>query len=216
MSIQPIETFYNGYRFRSRLEARWAVFFDTLKIKYLYEPEGFDLDGLWYLPDFWVPAWNCWLEIKPASMKWPEDYIPPSRLAALSGKEVMLFCGDPWPVDHDIVIFSGPRGAVWTLSDDDDPNSPSLAVPALGLPEPHDLRLYGGWPHANQVARCRCCDGLCLLYMENDDAMSYGNLGPHACGDHERWPYGNESNELMFAYVAARSARFERERPGRR
>lgn len=26
-SIKPIETIYNGYHFRSRLEARWAVFF---------------------------------------------------------------------------------------------------------------------------------------------------------------------------------------------
>ena len=29
-SIKPIETKYNGYRFRSRLEARWAVFFDMI------------------------------------------------------------------------------------------------------------------------------------------------------------------------------------------
>lgn len=51
--IKPIETYYNGYRFRSRLEARWAVFFDSLHIKYEYEPQGFDLgDGLYYLPDF--------------------------------------------------------------------------------------------------------------------------------------------------------------------
>lgn len=51
--IKPIETVYNGYRFRSRLEARWAVFFDALGIKYEYEPEGFDLgNGLYYLPDF--------------------------------------------------------------------------------------------------------------------------------------------------------------------
>lgn len=33
MDIKPIETHYNGYRFRSRLEARWAVFFDALGIK---------------------------------------------------------------------------------------------------------------------------------------------------------------------------------------
>ena len=26
--IKAIETYYKGYRFRSRLEARWAVFFD--------------------------------------------------------------------------------------------------------------------------------------------------------------------------------------------
>ena len=51
--IKPIETLYKGYRFRSRLEARWAVFFDTLGVEWEYEPEGFDLgDGLYYLPDF--------------------------------------------------------------------------------------------------------------------------------------------------------------------
>lgn len=50
-----IETVYNGYRFRSRLEARWAVFFDSLGVKYEYEPEGFELPGLGgYLPDFRV------------------------------------------------------------------------------------------------------------------------------------------------------------------
>lgn len=51
--IKPIETEYKGYRFRSRLEARWAVFFDACGVKWEYEPEGFDLgDGLYYLPDF--------------------------------------------------------------------------------------------------------------------------------------------------------------------
>ena len=51
--IKAIETIYNGYKFRSRLEARWAVFFDALGIEYEYEPEGFSLDyGIRYLPDF--------------------------------------------------------------------------------------------------------------------------------------------------------------------
>ena len=51
--IKPIETIYNGYRFRSRLEARWAVFFDVMGIKYDYEPEGFTMKyGMRYLPDF--------------------------------------------------------------------------------------------------------------------------------------------------------------------
>jgi hypothetical protein len=39
--IKPIETRYKGYRFRSRLEARWAVFFDTMEIPWEYEKEGF-------------------------------------------------------------------------------------------------------------------------------------------------------------------------------
>lgn len=54
--MKAIETVYNGYKFRSRLEARWAVFFDSVGIKYQYEPEGFVLrDGTRYLPDFYLP-----------------------------------------------------------------------------------------------------------------------------------------------------------------
>ena len=61
----PIETAYKGYRFRSRLEARWAVFFDTLTIPWQYEKEGFKLGKAgWYLPDFWLPTLHCWVEIK--------------------------------------------------------------------------------------------------------------------------------------------------------
>lgn len=63
--IKPIETVYNGYRFRSRLEARWAVFFDAAKIKYEYEPEGFELsDGTKYLPDFYLPDFDTYVEVK--------------------------------------------------------------------------------------------------------------------------------------------------------
>ena len=51
--IKAIETEYNGYKFRSRLEARWAVFFDALGVFYEYEPEGFQIDdSTYYLPDF--------------------------------------------------------------------------------------------------------------------------------------------------------------------
>lgn len=58
-TIKPIETVYNGYRFRSRLEARWAVFFDALKVNYEYEPEGFELpSGNYYLPDFRIKCYG--------------------------------------------------------------------------------------------------------------------------------------------------------------
>jgi nucleoside 2-deoxyribosyltransferase len=63
--IKPIETKYKGYRFRSRLEARWAVFFDAAGIDWEYEREGFDLDGEYYLPDFYLPKEQCLVEIKP-------------------------------------------------------------------------------------------------------------------------------------------------------
>ena len=63
--IKAIETKYNGYKFRSRLEARWAVFFDAANIKYEYEPEGYELaDNERYLPDFYLPDEDIFVEVK--------------------------------------------------------------------------------------------------------------------------------------------------------
>ncbi len=65
MKIKPIETIYKGYRFRSRLEARWAVFFDALGIEYDYEPEGYEFDdGTRYLPDFQLKDEDIFVEVK--------------------------------------------------------------------------------------------------------------------------------------------------------
>ena len=64
-TIKAIETHYAGCRFRSRLEARWAVFFDNLGIRWEYEPQGYELDdGTRYLPDFWLPECDTWIEVK--------------------------------------------------------------------------------------------------------------------------------------------------------
>lgn len=66
--IKAIETKYKGYRFRSRLEARWAIFFDVMGFEWEYEPEGYDLDGIYYLPDFKVrypSGYYHWFEVKP-------------------------------------------------------------------------------------------------------------------------------------------------------
>jgi hypothetical protein len=55
--MKAIETRYKGYRFRSRLGARWAVFFDVLGVTWEYEPEGFELGGgVCYLPDFRITS----------------------------------------------------------------------------------------------------------------------------------------------------------------
>jgi hypothetical protein len=43
-------TTYRGTRFRSRLEARWAAFFDLIDWSWVYEP--FDTEG--WIPDFLV------------------------------------------------------------------------------------------------------------------------------------------------------------------
>lgn len=55
-----IQTHYNNLFFRSRLEARWAVFFDVLGIRYEYEPEKFQCGDLRYIPDFFLPQIGSW------------------------------------------------------------------------------------------------------------------------------------------------------------
>lgn len=72
--MKAIETIYNGYRFRSRLEARWAVFFDEMGIKYEYEPQGYRLDdGKCYLPDFYLPDLSYFVEVKGKNDHLAED-----------------------------------------------------------------------------------------------------------------------------------------------
>ena len=83
MSIKAIETVYNGRRFRSRLEAKWSLFLDTLGVKYRYEPEGYNLNGeVNYLPDFFIDDWQCWLEVKG-----PEPTEEEQRKAYLLSRE---------------------------------------------------------------------------------------------------------------------------------
>ena len=95
MDIKPIETRYKGYRFRSRLEARWAVFFDALGVKWQYEKEGYDLgDAGWYLPDFWLPEMGIWAEIKGQEASTDEKQKA-YRLSALSKKGVLMIQGMP-------------------------------------------------------------------------------------------------------------------------
>ena len=72
--LTPIETVYKGYKFRSRLEARWAVFFEELGLDWSYEVEGFNLpSGARYLPDFFIKnhdnCYDYWYEIKPKGAK---------------------------------------------------------------------------------------------------------------------------------------------------
>ncbi len=90
--IKPIETIHSGFKFRSRIEARWAVFFESLHIPYEYEKQGYDLKGLWYLPDFYLPKFDCWVEIKGDVPK-TEELEKARRLSKAHGSFVVLFAG---------------------------------------------------------------------------------------------------------------------------
>jgi len=91
---KPIETLYQGYRFRSRLEARWAMFYDALGVRWRYEWEGYDLgDGVYYLPDFYFPDLDLWIEVKGKSSAGDEVHKA-KRLCEATGQRVYIFFGD--------------------------------------------------------------------------------------------------------------------------
>lgn len=70
LAIKAKATIWNGIEFKSRLEARWAIFFTTLHITWKYEPKWVELPvpgqpSLFYKPDFYLPAFDLWVEVKP-------------------------------------------------------------------------------------------------------------------------------------------------------
>jgi len=63
MHIKAIPTKYKGIQFRSRLEAKWAAFFDLMNWKWQYEP--CDFNG--WIPDFAIYGSKSvvYAEVKP-------------------------------------------------------------------------------------------------------------------------------------------------------
>lgn len=106
--IKAIETHYKSCKFRSRTEARWAVFFDTIGISWEYEVEGFQLNEVTrYLPDFRIKliypeaTYFAWVEIKgenPSS----KEIMKLHKLAKQTGKLTFMFVG--MPGDHKIYL----------------------------------------------------------------------------------------------------------------
>jgi hypothetical protein len=114
--IQAIHTSYEGQRFRSRLEARWAMYMTTLNIPWQYEKEAFDLDGLTYVPDFWLPSHRAWLETKGDLISDQTGLVildKCKRLAILSAYPVILAFNDP--LDQRCAVF-GIKGGFYPNS----------------------------------------------------------------------------------------------------
>lgn len=95
-SIRALPSYWAGQVFRSRTEARWAVFFDLLRIEWFFETEGFRLpDGSCYLPDFWLPDFQLWVEVKgnhgPAFRDWERI----QQLVEGSDRALLILEGPP-------------------------------------------------------------------------------------------------------------------------
>lgn len=103
-----VPTRYRGVNFRSRLEARYASFFDQLSLSWVYEPPTDDLCRGW-LPDFEVLG--VLVECKP-SLTW-EGLQPAMRKAEASGYtgQVTVLGGRP-----DLAYTSHLPQAEWRLA----------------------------------------------------------------------------------------------------
>lgn len=82
------------------MEARWAVFFDAVGIKYQYEPDGFELgNGLRYLPDFYLPDFSCYAEVK------PQEYIYTDESAIRKHPDYIKW--DLFTKEHELILLFG-------------------------------------------------------------------------------------------------------------
>ncbi len=189
MTIRSIDTKYDGHLFRSRLEARWAVFFNALNIKYLYEPQGFDVDGRAYLPDFCLLLGKMvWAEVKPAVDSDPEGE---SRWRAFlnaqpEGTRGVLLTD----MASGTMIITGGH---WQQF---------LVIQKLGEQDDYQL-----------------CEDQCHMWLSCADGYHFDlqQLGSMtACGQCAAWPRDapgkapwDLDRRISVAYEKARSARFE-------
>lgn len=190
--MNAIQTRYAGCLFRSRLEARWAVFFDALGIEWEYEKEGFNLGeaGL-YLPDFWLPPLNAWFEVK-GPPPTPEDE---AKIHALTSADHNLFLAVgniPDPTKWD---FSGPidRTGEWY---------------APGLIVSH----YGGSDAGYCWCSCNSGKHFEIHYEGRGGRIKCDCNAAAGLGDR---CHSADSAPILNAYIAARSARFEHGQSGR-
>lgn len=110
--IKAIETEYKGYLFRSRTEARWAIYFDALGVKWEYEYDGYHLEGeSGYLPDFYFPKYDAFGEVKPSNFEKDDRH---RAFVEQSGKFLLLFIGPPSDEDN-ILMWKEADGDVRTI-----------------------------------------------------------------------------------------------------
>lgn len=83
---------------RSRLEARWAWFFDQLGIHWSYEPDAEVIEhNIYYAPDFWLDLREeVYAEVKPKLYDVdPFPFYKAKNFARITGKRIFLLGGMP-------------------------------------------------------------------------------------------------------------------------
>jgi hypothetical protein len=94
-----VRTEYYGTWYRTRTDARWGVFFSSLGIKFVYEPECFLLENFGeYTPTFWLVDLECFVVIQEHSF-YNAKRPPADELCGKTKRPVHLFCGNPCEPD---------------------------------------------------------------------------------------------------------------------
>ncbi len=205
--IKPIETSYGGCRFRSRLEARWAVFFDALGLRWEYEPEAYALPSGNYLPDFrlHLKGGPVWFEVKPPNASNDDDRW--GELADATNLSVFIAFGMPRVVHYeatsrDWLIVDLAAGRVHT--------EPESSYDDLDEPGYIEMRVGGnGGDSAYSFCVCRC----------GKVGIEFDGRSARICGD-RCYPdsdkmYNWSDPALLNAFRRAHSARFEPRRGAR-
>lgn len=217
MNIPAIETHYRGHKFRSRTEARWAVFFDALGLRWEYEKEGFDLrlvyeswfnnkddkDGRYppekpnsfkYLPDFYLPEMKMWIEVKPLIT----ETITVNPITKLPCNPYTITRN--WP-DNDTSAKADLLGM-----------SENKVLVAMGLPGSfhddtyHACLYFGGWSDDSQYfGYCPVCKTIGVGYCGWAERICPNY---ELCGHHRKENL-SRSSPIARAYEASRAARFE-------
>ena len=91
--MKTIPQQYKDIHYRSRTEARWAFFWDLADIEFNYEPEGFDVWGEWYVPDFLVNG--VYFEVKPKIDRSDREIRLAAGLARDQNAIVVIAAGNP-------------------------------------------------------------------------------------------------------------------------
>lgn len=203
--VAAIETEWGGWKFRSRLEARWAIFMDRAGVAFEYEPEGFETEAGRYLPDFYLPELELWLEIKPRIELLNEYDI--ARLVAFGAEnKILTLTGEPWPAKYQF----------WHVRDGQlrhDKNYLFWGVCCLcGRRQPMELLAADSSTKLFHGA-CNCCTRMDPKEIPPGWTTPEGCSANRDCMGHglALWPrsFDVESCEVRLAFAAARRARFE-------
>ncbi len=110
-AIKAIATTYRQYEFRSRLEAKWAAFFDLCKWPWSYEPV--DYNG--WIPDFAIGDRPTLVEIKPFFKI--EEWSDAIKKICASGctQRVILLGSDPVWIANNCESYTSAPVISWSF-----------------------------------------------------------------------------------------------------